>query len=153
MAARETVRDDAKDLVRRAFRAWDAGDERAIESLLAPGFVQHNHEGGFWDAAEVVRLARFFSQPFPDRRTEIQHIAAEGELVAVHWVTTATHRGPYLELPPSGMAVRSEGVAFFRIAGGLIAEIWNWSASPSYYRQLTGRSAPISPPASSAEPR
>jgi steroid delta-isomerase-like uncharacterized protein len=138
-----TGRPANKQLVRRAFTAWDACDETAIGSLVTPDFIQHNQEGGFWDAAEIVRLLRLFRTSFPDRHTEIQRMAAEDDLVAAHWITNATHRGPYLDVLPTGTKVRAEGVAFFRIEDGRIAEVWNWSTSPGFYKQITGRSAPI----------
>jgi predicted ester cyclase len=136
----------AKELVRRAMDAWSQGDTRSLEEILVPGFRQHNEEGGSWDRDEVLSLVRLFRVAFPDRATEFVHLVAEGELVAAHWTTHATHAGPYLDLSPTGTKVRAEGVAFFRCEGNRIAEVWNWTNSPSFYRQITGRAAPVVDP-------
>jgi predicted SnoaL-like aldol condensation-catalyzing enzyme len=126
--------------------AWSEGDARSLEEMLTPGFRQHNEEGGSWDRDEVLGLVRLFRVAFPDRATEFVHLVAEGELVAAHWTTHATHAGPYLDLSPTGTKVRAEGVAFFRCEGHRIAEVWNWTNSPSFYRQITGRAAPVVDP-------
>ena len=50
---------------------------------------------------------------------------AERDLVVARWTMTATHRGAWGDIKPTGKRIRFSGANFFRIADGKIAEIWN----------------------------
>ncbi len=74
---------------------------------------------------EVLRqtISMFFAA-FPDARTEIDEIIAEGDKVVVRSTTRATHKGPLGGIAPSGRTVRYAGVDIFRLSAGKIVEHW-----------------------------
>jgi predicted ester cyclase len=53
---------------------------------------------------------------FPDYRWQLRHLLIDGDLIAAHFADTGTH--------VSGRAVRTQEFAFYRVAGGRIAEVW-----------------------------
>ena len=61
---------------------------------------------------------------FPDYRWDVRHLLVDGDWVAAHFVDTGTHRGPAFGVAATGRAVRTQEFAFYRIAGGRIAEVW-----------------------------
>ncbi|MFZ1463984.1 MAG: ester cyclase [Anaerolineae bacterium] len=61
-------------------------------------------------------------------------MVAQGDIVAVHW--TATSKGNFLMLPPTGNPVEYAGSSMYRIENGRIAEIWEARNTLSIMRQL-----------------
>ncbi len=68
----------------------------------------------------------------PDMRMEIVHIAADGDLVFVHWRATGTHERQhqvakhFRHLEPSGEDETVSGIILYRIEGGKFVEVWNY---------------------------
>lgn len=63
-------------------------------------------------------------------------IVAEGDRVAVHAVWRGTHKGPFLGREATGRTVEFEGMVFWRIADGRIAERWAMIDTAALMRQL-----------------
>ncbi len=55
----------------------------------------------------------------------VRHMLAEGDMVALYFTATGTHRGAFFGAPPTGNAVRFLGVYHCRIADGTIVEDWD----------------------------
>src|SRR5205085_4467564 len=87
--------EDTKQVARRAFEALTAGDRGALQNLLAPEAVLH--QCGFLDP---LPAHSFLSGEFPrrgpliDRQVRLQRMIGEGDLVALHWLTTGRYRDP-----------------------------------------------------------
>lgn len=73
-----------------------------------------------------------------DLNFEVERKAAESDKVAIRWYMTGTHTGtPFLNLAPSGNAVKDQGVNFFIFSPeGKIAEIWTNEDSLGLLHQL-----------------
>jgi len=61
---------------------------------------------------------------FPDVRFSVDDIIAVEDKVAVRLTFTATHGGPFLELPASGNSVAGKDLIIYRFADGKIEEAW-----------------------------
>ena len=102
------------------------GDLTAVDRYLDPDFVNHDPPlpGSPDGAAGMRQAAEVFRKAFPDWRSDLQHIIAEDDLVAEHFVAHGTHRGSVMGETPTGQEVALRGVNIFRIAGGKITERW-----------------------------
>ncbi len=71
------------------------GDLTAVDRYLDPQFINHDPPlPSSPDGPEGMRqAAEIFRSAFPDWRSDQQHIIAEGDLVAEHFVAHGTHRG------------------------------------------------------------
>ncbi len=66
-----------------------------------------------------------FLRAFPDRRAEGHFIRiADGPYAVTGGTVTATHKGPYLGMTPTGRSIRMPVMDFYRLDGTLIAENW-----------------------------
>ena len=95
----------AEEILAADARLYFAG---AAEPLRGPA--------GFLRALGELRAA------FPDIRWKIEQLVAEDDCVAARFSFAGTHRGEFLDVPPSGASVRGQGMAFFRFADGRIVE-------------------------------
>ena len=80
----------------------------------------------------VKELISDSSQANPDLRMEVLDIAAEGDIVFVHWRATATHEGQHQlykhvrDIEPTGEEGTASGITLYRIEGGKFVEMWNY---------------------------
>jgi predicted ester cyclase len=87
-------------------------------------------------------VAEIMRQAFPDWRSDVQHMIAEGDLVAEHFVAHGTHRGSVMGEVPTGQDVVLRGVNIFRITNAKIVERWGRLDDLGLLQQL--RLAPAS---------
>jgi len=102
------------------------GRMEVIDEVLAPDFVDHGTvppgmppgPDGVKAFVAVVRVA------FPDLAITIDHAIAEGDLVALHITASATMKGEFAGMPPSGKHATWEAVHISRFVNGKVAEHW-----------------------------
>jgi predicted ester cyclase len=123
---RQTL-DSNKELV-RAFleRVFVGRDAEAVDEFVSPDF--NNHVTGAHGTEDMKRVARVYHDAAPDLDAQIEHLIADGDLVALHVTFSGTHGGTVefggRTLPPSGAQVSVRHVHIFRIADGRICEHW-----------------------------
>jgi predicted ester cyclase len=102
------------------------GDLTAVDRYLDPSFDNHDAPmPGLPDGPEGMRTAaEMFRKAFPDWHSNVQHLIAEGDLVAEHFTAQGTHQGSVMGETPTGGEVRPHGMQIFRISGGKIVERW-----------------------------
>jgi predicted ester cyclase len=131
--------EDHKAIVRRLFDAvWNTGNVALLDELLAPGFVDHAAQMGGGDpTAEGFKTqVRLFRAAFPDGRSQIEDLIAEGDRVVARWSDGGTQRGEWMGVAPTGKRVTTTGIDIYRIAGGRIAEFWCNEDELGLLRQL-----------------
>ena len=80
----------------------------------------------------VKELMADWGQAIPDLRTEIVNIAAEEDLVFVHWRGTATHQGKHQltkhvrDIEPTGEEETVSGISLYRIQEDKFVESWHY---------------------------
>ena len=130
-----------KRLVRRFVAEVVAGDLAAAGRYLAPDLVNHSPAPGLTaDRTGYMAWLARVRTVFPDLTVELEGLVAEGDLVAVRWRFTGTHRGP-LPTPvgtvePSGRRVQMTGMDFVRIRDGRMVERWTCEDELGLLRQL-----------------
>ena len=112
-----------KALVYQLYDETNAGNSQFFFDLLADDYVDHNFDGGR-DA--FIALYDSFYTAFPDLQFEVTHVLADGDLVAVRGIQTATHEGNFMGIAPAtGNHVSWTGTAIFRFNDeGKIVERW-----------------------------
>lgn len=132
-----------EELVRRAWAAYDRGDEAGFAACLSPDWREYDAEGDSIGLADCIPGMRATRVAFPDKQTEIQQVIKEGDIVVTRSTTTATHTGKYFDLEPTGKKVRVHEISIHRIANGLIAETFQETGTTAgFYTQISGRQAP-----------
>lgn len=120
-----------KELVRRFYdEALHRDDYAFADELFATDYARHQGTEPVQtgDAPLQSTIAREFKEIVPDVRFELGPIVAEGDLVAVHWISRGSPVGPpALMRRLVGMSgpVVVNGVNFYRFRDGRVIEIWN----------------------------
>jgi hypothetical protein len=88
-----------KQVVRRAWTAYDAGDEAAFAACVTDDWREHDAGGVVATIADANESMRLHRVAFPDKRTVIDRIVAEGDVVV-------THSAPRSRTPANTSAAR-----------------------------------------------
>jgi predicted ester cyclase len=94
-------------------------------AYLAPSVKWHGGTLGTVEGvAGVTGLLQGFIGALPDLQSVEQSVVAQGDMVVVRYVVTATQQGDLLGIPASGNALRWDAVDIYRVTHGKISEEW-----------------------------
>jgi steroid delta-isomerase-like uncharacterized protein len=115
-----------KALVRKFFEeAWGKGNVAAVDEFMSAEYVEHPRPSTLSPGAEGLKqLIAAYRTAFPDLKTMLDDIFAEGDRVAFRWNVSGTHLGDWLGIPPTGNHVAANGITVFRISDGKVVESW-----------------------------
>ena len=125
-------------VVRRAFDEIAQGNLDVADEIIAPEYVRHDLAGGpdAHGPDGVKRLIAGLRTAFPDIKTTIEDIFADGEKVVVRFSVRGTHSGPFMGIAPTGREAIWCGVNIYRVSGGRIRETWQLADGLGILRQL-----------------
>jgi predicted ester cyclase len=81
---------------------------------------------------------RIRARGFPDHDAKVEHMIAEGDLVATHKTFTGTHTGEFFGTAPTGRRATIRVMDIVRYRDGKVAEHWNIVDFAGLMRQLQG---------------
>ena len=111
--------EDNKKAVQRMLEAFNTGDLTIVDQLLGPEFSDQTPFPGT-DRKEngLKKQIHHLRQAFPDVQFSIDHIVAEGDIVAFRWKMTGTQRGTLMGYAPSNKTVTHYGNDFVTFKNG-----------------------------------
>ncbi len=135
--------EENKAAYRRIIAAVTAGDFAALDALVAAAMVDHNpvpDQGpGLTGFKQWMATAR---RGFPDLRGAVEHVVAEGDLVAGHVTWRGTQAEPFAGVTPTGRAVAFAAHHVVRFEDGKAAEWWGTADLFGALAQLGALPAP-----------
>lgn len=116
---------EAKSVVERGIKAFNAHDAEAIARDLAPNAEGTAPGGVTLKGPQAIKeYNQGYLTAFPDARAEPKKIVAQGNNVVVQGVFTGTHNGPLKMpmgvIPATGQKVKGDYVQVFEVDRGLI---------------------------------
>lgn len=128
-----------KRLVRRAVdEVWNKGNFALLDEFVAEDVVVHGADPAddLHGPDEITRFYTGLREAFPDIRFTIEDQIAEGDRVVTRWTASATHRGAFQGIPPTGKSVGITGTDVDRLVGGRVVECWSIVGELSVLQQL-----------------
>ncbi len=122
-----TTREQNKALARRFGEAMNARQLELLDEIVAPDFRRHCQATPEVVVRSLEDFKEFLRQDdhvFPDSVQTVQHMLAEGNMVAVWASYEGTQQGQMGPFPASGKKMRLDFGAFLRIQDRKIAELW-----------------------------
>lgn len=118
-------------------------NKAVIDDIFAPDVVIHDPFMGTMAGRQAFRqLLGVFDTAFPGHRARVEHVLAGDDYVMVLHTHTATHTGPFMNIPPAGKQVVVNGIELFRLKDGRIVEFWRKDDDASLLIQLGALPAP-----------
>ncbi len=118
-----------KETTKKVLAAIDAGDLLTFSKYVSPTIVEHMpmppDVPGSTDFEKVKNLLAGYHAAFPDSKTTVMNIVAEGDMVIVHSTWTGTNTGSFMGAPATNKAVSIDQVDIVRFdASGKGVEHW-----------------------------
>jgi steroid delta-isomerase-like uncharacterized protein len=117
---------------------WNRGELDACDEILAADYI-----GYIPGQPEPIRGREAFKQMvaayragFPDVHLTVDDVFAEGDRVAVRWMSRGTHTGSLMGIPPTGHAMEVMGISLFQVVDGMVAKEWEGFDTMGMMRQL-----------------
>ena len=125
----------AREYLARVFNEHQP--ERALE-FVTPDVVWHGGSLGTVRGAQALAgLLRVFIGALPDLQADEQDVIANGDLVMLRLVVTATQQGDLLGIPATRRKVRWDAIDVYRINDdGKISEEWAADDMAAFASQL-----------------
>jgi steroid delta-isomerase-like uncharacterized protein len=101
---------------------WNRHDLDAIDHLVSPDYVNHAATTEEYRHGGARHIWEWILSVFPDHRFDVEHIAADGETVAVLGTMVGTHEGELMGLAPTGKLVAAQQSHWFRVVDGKVTE-------------------------------
>jgi len=102
-----------------------SGRFEVIEDTVAENIVTHGFPGGNPDSRESYRNWFLgFQSGLTVVDFEVPIMVADEETVAVRWIFTVDHTGPFAGVSATGKRIVFDGTAIYRLENGRIAETW-----------------------------
>jgi predicted ester cyclase len=126
---------DNKALVRRFItEVFEQGRPEAVDALATSDFVSHGLPG---TGPNVMKQAiERVGKGLSNAKFEVHEVVAEGDLVAVRLMSTATQSGEFMGMPATGRTYTIEELHLFRVANERVAEHWHEMDSMGMMQQL-----------------
>ena len=116
--------DAHKRTVKRYPRAVAAGDLDVIEEICTESVVNHTPLTDVAGHAAVKAYESRIHEALPGFDVSFEDLLVEGDRVAMRLEISGVHRGPMMDIEPTGIAVTFANSVFHRMEDGLIAERW-----------------------------
>ena len=115
--------EENKALVRRLYEAINQRNFDIFDEVLAPNYVHRSSPEYQFNRQQLKEFTSNFGLAvFPDLHVTIDEMIAEDNKVMARWTQRGTHRGPFLDIPPTGKQISYSGINIFQIANGQIVE-------------------------------
>jgi steroid delta-isomerase-like uncharacterized protein len=105
-------------------KAWNDHEVEKLLSLYDEHsdceIISENYR--FTDSRSFEEMVHRFLYAFPDLHFETLEKLEENDKVAMLWIARGTHRGKYINIPPTGKKLEVRGTAFFTLKNGKIVK-------------------------------
>jgi predicted ester cyclase len=132
-----------KRTVRRLYEeAGNEGRLEVLDEIAWPDHVEHNPFPGQTQGVEGLKQRISMVRAALDPRFTIEHLVAEGDLVAVMWSNQCAHVGEWFGFPPTGKGFIARGVDIHLLRNGRLAEHWDVVDISEFLMAVGAASAP-----------
>ena len=111
-------------VLRYVGEVWNRHDLDAIDSLVSAAYVNHAATTDEYRHGGARHTWVWLLSVFPDHRFDVEHIAADGNTVAVLGKMVGTHEGEIMDIAPIGRRVVARQSHWFRVEEGKLTEHW-----------------------------
>jgi steroid delta-isomerase-like uncharacterized protein len=131
-----------KEFVRQSIEEFNAlrGETSKVrpwyEKLSAPGVIVHDLLSGDMNREERIGSFIKIVYAFPDANFAIDDMVAEGDKVVTRFTMKGTHKGEYRGIPATGKQIVGKGVQIWKVVGGKVVELWDFSDNLGIMTQL-----------------
>jgi steroid delta-isomerase-like uncharacterized protein len=134
----ENTTDKNKAICNRFFeQLHNKGNFDVIDEVVHPNVVSHDpFPGQVPGSAGLRNTMTIFRSAFPDLKVTVNDVIAEKDKVMTKFTATGTHKGTFMNIPPTNNKISYEEVVILRLKEGKIVEHWAVADALSLMQQV-----------------
>lgn len=118
-------------------QVWNQGKLELLDSLLAPGYINHTPSAPTKPGPEGLKsIVTAIRKAFPDLHYEIRQLIATPEYLTIRVEMTGTQKDSLFGIPPTGKSIRVNQINIEKIENGRISQHWRVTDELSMFKQL-----------------
>jgi len=107
-------------------QAWNAHDLERVSAFYAEDYedidvAQATPQRG---RDSMRRKVAYYLRAFPDLCVTLDRYVAQDHQLALFWTWSGTHRGTFMNIPPSGRTVTVRGSSLLEVTDGQVRRGW-----------------------------
>jgi predicted ester cyclase len=118
------MEESIRSIYRLYREVWNQKKLAVIDEIFAAGFKIYASELVIDDKQVLKDFIQSWLISFPDIHHEIDDLIAVGNKVAVRFHGKGTHKGKFLDIPPTNKAFKYTGMNFIYLEEGFIKKLW-----------------------------
>ena len=128
--------------------AFGKGNISMVDEQLDRNFVEHEPlPPGVKPGPEGLKqLISALWTGFPDLQVAVNEMVSVGDKVWARETFSGTHKGMFMNIPPTGKHVSWEGMDIVRFSGGKVMEHWGVTDNIGLLTQIGAIPPPAEPP-------
>jgi steroid delta-isomerase-like uncharacterized protein len=112
-------------LVRRGFEeGMNRRNFKVFDQIISPKYVNHNMPTPMPGPEGFKHAVGVFTSAFPDFHVTIEDIVSEEDRVVTRGYFSGTHKGAFMNVPPTGRTVKVQYIDMWRFEEGKAVENW-----------------------------
>jgi predicted ester cyclase len=132
-----------KTVVQDMIEMLAKGDSANVDRYFATNWVNHDPSlpplKGLDGARELIGM---WKAAFSDMKVSVEDSVTEGDRVAVRFVVSGRHSGPFMGIAPTGKQIKVSGTGIFRVVDGKSTDNWVNFDALGLLQQLGATSIP-----------
>lgn len=116
-----------KEVTEKIIKAFDEGNVNALDSFITKESIDHAEmpPGIKSKGLQAVKdMCIMQKKAFPNMKTTINSMVADGDTVMVYTTMEGTNAGSFMGMPATGKPIKVEGVDIIRFLDGKAVEHW-----------------------------
>ena len=122
----ELVTDRNKAVYRRFVQeVFNEGRLTMLEQLLSPSYINQDAPPGTPPNADGIKqVVANTRTAFPDLKFVIEDLVGEGDKVCARLTASGTHKGVFLDIPPTGKTISMKEMTMIHFVDGRMVASW-----------------------------
>lgn len=118
---------DNKQVIEKLFNdILNRNNPEAINYIVAEDYFEQDLIKGQRQGREgVIQRLEIIFNAFPDANYKMNDVVSEGNKIAVRWTMTGTHKGEFMNIPPTDKSITLKGIDIYDIENDMIVSHWN----------------------------
>jgi len=112
-------------LVNDLVAAWNAHDSERVQSFYAPDCEEEDvaMPAPQRGSGTIRRTMKYYLRAFPDVQVSADEMVCDGDRAVLLWTWRGTHRGRFMNIPPTGRRVTVRGTTIMKVCDGRIHRV------------------------------
>ncbi|HEY97555.1 MAG TPA: ester cyclase [Dehalococcoidia bacterium] len=118
-----SIEEENKATLLHFYELFNQNKPDKCNELVAPEFISHRTTGDI-SREDLIKGITMLFTAFPDFKATIEHLVAEGNMIAYREICIGTHKGEFMGIAPTRKRVEMINTSILKIIDGKWVEAW-----------------------------